>query len=29
MIGSPDFEATGVNAKGKRIPVISDGLWAI
>jgi aminopeptidase len=29
MIGSPDFEATGVDAKGRRIPVIRDGLWAI
>ncbi|HXR12565.1 MAG TPA: aminopeptidase [Gaiellaceae bacterium] len=29
MIGSPDFEATGINAKGTRIPVIADGLWAI
>jgi aminopeptidase len=29
MIGSPDFEATGVNAKGKRVPVIKDGLWQI
>jgi aminopeptidase len=29
MIGSPDFEVTGVNAKGKRIPVIRDGLWQI
>jgi aminopeptidase len=29
MIGSPDFEATGVNAKGKRIPLIRDGLWQI
>jgi aminopeptidase len=29
MIGSPDFEATGVNAKGRRIPVIRDGLWQI
>jgi aminopeptidase len=29
MIGSPDFEATGINAKGKRIPVIKDGLWRI
>lgn len=27
MIGSPDFEVTGVNAKGKRIPVIKDGLF--
>jgi len=29
MIGSPDFEVTGVNAKGKRIAVIRDGLWQI
>jgi aminopeptidase len=29
MIGSPDFEATGVNAKGKRIRLIRDGLWQI
>jgi len=29
MIGSPDFEATGYTAKGKRIAVIKDGLWAI
>jgi aminopeptidase len=29
MIGGPDFEATGVNAKGKRIAVIADGLWQI
>ena len=29
MIGSPEFEATGVNAKGKRIPLIRDGLWQI
>jgi len=29
MIGSPDFEVTGVTAKGKRVPVIADGLWAI
>lgn len=29
MIGSPDLEATGVNAKGKRIPVIHDGLFQI
>jgi aminopeptidase len=29
MIGSPDFEVTGINAKGRRIPVIRDGLWQI
>ncbi|HEY2543030.1 MAG TPA: aminopeptidase [Gaiellaceae bacterium] len=29
MIGSPDFEATGVNGKGKRIPIIRDGLFQI
>lgn len=29
MIGSPDFEATGVDAKGARVPVIRDGLWQI
>jgi aminopeptidase len=29
MIGNPDFEATGINAKGKRIPLIRDGLWQI
>ena len=29
MIGSPELEVTGINAKGKRIAVISDGLWQI
>jgi len=29
MIGGPDFEVTGVTAKGKRVPVIADGLWQI
>ena len=29
MIGSPDFEATGISANGTRIPVINDGLWRI
>ena len=29
MIGSPDFEATGIDAKGRRIPVIEHGLWQI
>jgi aminopeptidase len=29
MIGGPDFEVTGIGAKGKRVPVIADGLWQI
>jgi aminopeptidase len=29
MIGSPDFEVTGITAKGKRVAVIRDGLWQI
>jgi aminopeptidase len=29
MIGGPDFEATGITAQGKRVPVIADGLWQI
>jgi aminopeptidase len=29
MIGSPDFEAIGIDAKGRRVPVIEDGLWRI
>jgi len=29
MIGGPDLEATGVTAKGRRIPLIRDGLWQI
>jgi aminopeptidase len=29
MIGGPDLEAVGVTAKGRRVPVISDGLWQI
>ena len=29
MIGGPDFEVTGVTEKGRRIPVIRDGLWQI
>ena len=29
MIGGPDFEATGITAKGKRVSVIADGLWQI
>jgi aminopeptidase len=29
MIGGPDFEVTGINAKGRRMPIIRDGLWQI
>jgi aminopeptidase len=29
MIGSPDLEVTGITSKGRRIPVIADGLWQI
>jgi len=29
MIGGPDLEAIGVTSKGRRVPVIQDGLWAI
>jgi aminopeptidase len=29
MIGNPDLEATGVNARGRRIPLIREGLWQI
>ena len=29
MIGSPDFEVTGLTEKGKRVAVISGGLWQI
>jgi aminopeptidase len=29
MIGSPDLEVTGVTEKGRRVPVIADGLWQI
>jgi aminopeptidase len=29
MIGGPDFEATGISDRGRRIPVIKDGLWRI
>jgi len=29
MIGSPDFEVTGLTEKGKRVPVIAGGLWQI
>jgi aminopeptidase len=29
MIGTDDFEATGVNARGRRVPLIADGSWQI
>lgn len=29
MIGGPDLEATGIDARGRRIPLIRDGLWQI
>jgi len=29
MIGTPDFEATGVGARGRRVPLIADGVWQI
>jgi aminopeptidase len=29
MIGGPDFEVTGITAKGRRTPLISGGLWQI
>jgi aminopeptidase len=29
MIGSPDLEATGVDARGRRIPLIREGAWQI
>jgi aminopeptidase len=29
MIGSPELEATGFNARGRRIPLIHDGTWQI
>jgi aminopeptidase len=29
MIGTHDFEATGVDARGKRVPLIRDGAWQL
>jgi aminopeptidase len=29
MIGGPDLEATGFNARGRGIPLIRDGAWQI
>jgi aminopeptidase len=29
MIGSPELEATGIGARGRRIPLIHEGVWQI
>jgi aminopeptidase len=29
MIGSPKLEVTGIGPRGKRIPLIADGLWQV
>ena len=29
MIGTDDFEATGIDARGRRIPLMVDGTWQI
>ena len=29
MIGGPELEATGIDGRGRRIPLIRDGLWRI
>jgi aminopeptidase len=29
MIGTDDFEATGIAARGRRVPLIADGVWHI
>jgi aminopeptidase len=29
MIGSDEFEATGVGARGRRVPLIADGEWQV
>jgi aminopeptidase len=29
MIGTDDFEATGIAARGRRVPLIADGEWQI
>jgi aminopeptidase len=29
MIGSPKLEVTGIGARGRRIPLIRDGVWQI
>ena len=29
MVGTPDFEATGIGKRGRRVPLMADGLWQI
>jgi hypothetical protein len=29
MIGTDDFEATGIDARGRSIPLIRDGAWQL
>jgi leucyl aminopeptidase (aminopeptidase T) len=29
MIGSAELEATGIDARGRRIPLIREGAWQI
>jgi leucyl aminopeptidase (aminopeptidase T) len=29
MIGTDDLEATGIAARGRRIPLIRDGSWQV
>jgi hypothetical protein len=29
MIGSPELEATGINGRNRRIPLIREGVWQI
>jgi hypothetical protein len=29
MIGTDDLEATGIGARGRRVLLINDGVWAI
>ena len=29
MIGTDDFEVTGVGARGRRVPLIAGGAWQI
>ena len=29
MIGTDDLEATGIGARGRRVPLIADGTWQV
>jgi hypothetical protein len=29
MIGTDDFEVTGIAARGRRLPLISEGAWQL